>query len=193
MIHKKTIAVGGALGLCLFAMSAEFAFWLGANAARPVAPMGTCGILVLGYPSKSDGTLSAEQRDRITTAVKVALEFKCSPVVISGGAVRNEFSEAAAMAVEAVKRGLPRENILLEEKARYTLQNIRFSAPKLRDVETIYVVSNGLHAHRGVRYFCSEIPDMCAKVRPAAVYYPFRRFFLKFPAAAHEIRAWLRG
>jgi vancomycin permeability regulator SanA len=149
--------------------------------------------LVLGYPSRSDGTLSGEQRDRVRTAVRVALDYACEPVVISGGAVRNEYSEAATMALRAVKLGLPRERLRLEEKATTTVENARFGAPKLGEPGTVFVVSNGLHAHRGVRDLCREAPALCAKARPAAFYYPFGRYFLKFPAAIHEGLAWLRG
>ncbi len=97
------------------------------------------------------------------------------------------------MALQAVKLGLPRKSIRLEEKATSTIENVRFSAPKLEGVGTIYIVSNGLHAHRGVRDFCREVPNRCGQVRPAARYYPFRRYFLKFPAALHEGLARLKS
>lgn len=170
----------------------ETAFWLGARAARPAPPAGTCGVLVLGYPSAADGTLSAEQRDRVETAVWIVEKYDCERVVFSGAAVRNAYSEAATMALAAVRRGVPRERIRLEERARSTVENARFSAPKLRDLDAVFVVSNGLHAHRGARALCREAPDLCAKARPAARYYPLRRFFLKFPAAVYEGVAWLK-
>jgi len=178
-----------------FAVAAgpEAAFWLGARAAVAQPPAGRCGLLVLGYPSNSDGTLSPEQRDRVKTAVAIVHDFDCERVVISGAPVRNEHSEAATMALAAVRLGMPRERIRLEERARSTLENARFSAPKLSGLDTIFVVSNGLHAHRGVRALCSEAPKLCSKARPAARYYPLRRFFLKFPAALYEGLACLKG
>lgn len=190
MSIKKKFTAAVAVGL--FAVSGEIAFFIGSRFAVAVAPQGTCALLVLGYPSKRDGTLSAEQRDRVATAVEVAAAYRCDPVVISGGAAHNAYSEAATMALEAVRRGLPRTRIRLEDRATTTAENARFSAPKLKDADTIYVVSNGLHAHRGVRALCAEAPDLCAKARPAARYYPLRRFFLKFPAALYELAAWLR-
>ena len=84
-------------------------------------------LIVLGNPANADGTASPEQRERTMEGVR---EFKAgvaSHLIMTGGAAHNQFVEARVMRDLAVARGVPAEDVLVEEQAQNTIQNIYYS------------------------------------------------------------------
>lgn len=84
-------------------------------------------IIVLGTPTRDDGTPSAELRERVLEGVR---EYKAgvAPVmVMTGAAAHNKFVEAHAMKVLAVSEGVPADAVIEEGQAKDTIQNIYFS------------------------------------------------------------------
>ena len=85
-------------------------------------------LIVLGTPSKLDGTPSPEQRERVLEGVR---EFKAGiapHIIMTGGAAHNHFVEAHTMAQFAATQGVPASAILEEPQAQNTIQNIYYSA-----------------------------------------------------------------
>ena len=84
-------------------------------------------IIVLGTPSRMDGTPSAEQRERTLEGVR---EFKAGvapDLIFTGGPAHNQFVEAHTMAALALSQGIPPEAIFEEGQAQNTVQNIFYS------------------------------------------------------------------
>ncbi|WP_260705584.1 YdcF family protein [Edaphobacter flagellatus] len=85
-------------------------------------------IIVLGTPSKPDGTPSPEQRERVLEGVREYKAGIAPRLIMTGGAAHNHFVEAHSMAVYAAEQGVPATDIIEEGQAQNTIQNIYYSA-----------------------------------------------------------------
>jgi uncharacterized SAM-binding protein YcdF (DUF218 family) len=84
-------------------------------------------IIVLGTPSRMDGTPSPEQRERTLEGIR---EFKAGVaphLIFTGGPAHNQFVEARTMAALALAQGVPPDAIFEEGQAQNTVQNIFYS------------------------------------------------------------------
>jgi uncharacterized SAM-binding protein YcdF (DUF218 family) len=84
-------------------------------------------IIVLGTPANADGTPSPEQRERTLEGVR---EFKAGVaphLILTGGPAHNQFVEAHVMATLAIAQGVPPEDVIEEDQAQNTIQNIFYS------------------------------------------------------------------
>jgi uncharacterized SAM-binding protein YcdF (DUF218 family) len=160
-------------------------------AANP--PRGkTCIVLVLGYPSKSDGTPDPVQEWRVADGVQAYRNNSCRQIVFSGAAVSNQIVEAETMAKLASRNGVPSVRILMETQAQNTWENIKRSIPFLEKYDSILIVSDSLHAQRGRRYLCKQRPDLCDQAFVAAEYRPFDHWWWKMATALNELFSWGR-
>jgi uncharacterized SAM-binding protein YcdF (DUF218 family) len=124
--------------------------------ARQTAPVGNTtrnrfdAILVLGYPADSDGNPTPEQLARVTEAVREYGRGAAPRLILSGGAVANRFVEAESMARSARAMGVPSEAILVEPRARNTIENVCFAAQILRQQgwHSAEVISTAEHLPR---------------------------------------------
>lgn len=153
---------------------------------------GDCVVLVLGYPSRADGSPDPVQRFRVEAAVERYRSLRCSRMILSGGAARNEHVEADAMAAVAQAAGIDAGELVLERSARSTWENVGCSLPYTRDAERVFVVSDALHARRAVRYACRQHADLCGRYRAAGAEPPARVFWWRWATAANELRVFLR-
>lgn len=103
-------------------------------------------ILVLGCPSKEDGSISSTQLQRIEAAVHYYNEGFSDTILLSGSAVKNSYVEATSMATHLQAR-LPNTKILTETNARNTFQNMQFSKQAF-PAENVIVVSSPSHLRR---------------------------------------------
>jgi uncharacterized SAM-binding protein YcdF (DUF218 family) len=85
-------------------------------------------IIVLGTPSKPDGTPSPEQRERVLEGVHEYKAGVAPRLIMTGGAAHNDLVEAHTMAIFAESQGVPAADILEEGQAQNTVQNIFYSA-----------------------------------------------------------------
>lgn len=102
---------------------------------RAGAAVATAGaIVVLGAPLDDHDRLTDIGRERAQAAAALWHRGGAARVIPSGGLTRGAArSEAAAMADELMAQGVPREAILLEERARTTAENARYCAELLRE------------------------------------------------------------
>lgn len=84
-------------------------------------------LIVLGSPADPDGKASPEERERVMEAVREFRAGRAGHIIVSGGAVHNEWTEADIMAGIAVGAGVPAADVLVEGRARNTVQNIFYS------------------------------------------------------------------
>lgn len=134
---------------------AAFAVLLGvvlAGAHDQVAD-GPRTMIVLGCQVKSYGP-SVLLQDRLDKALEYWKEHPEVTVVVSGAQGPDEPStEARAMADYLIARGVPEEQILLEEGSRNTFQNLSGSKAVMEQAglsaqQGVVVVSNGFHLVR---------------------------------------------
>lgn len=188
--RKRSLRLALALLVSLVACS-ELADWIACNVATN-PPLGkSCVVLVLGYPSLSDGTPDRVQEMRVATGVSAYRHYHCDLLVFSGAAVKNHIVEAQTMAQLARGSGVQSDEIILETQARTTWENIKFSIPKLAKSDRILIASDPLHAQRGRRYLCKQRPDLCDLTFVRAEYRPFDRWW-KIASAGYELFAWGR-
>lgn len=84
---------------------------------------------------------------------------KYAPKLIFSGAAREGKSNAAVMAELASAAGVPPERMYLEERARNTLENAKFTAELLRQlkVHSIILVTSPYHQRRALTAFRKEL------------------------------------
>ena len=188
----KRIGVVALALLAVLALGAEGVFWLGSTLAVQPAVAGDCAVLVLGYPSNADGSPSAVQRARVAAGALAYRRNHCERIVVSGGAAHNISIEAHVMARLAVEGGVPAAQIVIENRAQNTWQNIEYALPFLDGFAHLFIASDPLHALRGRRYLCKQRPAWCDRVAIAPAYEPFARPLWKIGAVLYELQAWIR-
>jgi hypothetical protein len=112
--------------------------------------------------------------------------------LFSGGAVSNSYIEAEAMAGFARRLGVSGREIIVENRARNTWENIGCSLLILKNFSSIVIVSEILHAKRAQRYLCRQKPFLCGHVEIIGNHLPWSLGWWKVTAAAHELGAWFR-
>jgi uncharacterized SAM-binding protein YcdF (DUF218 family) len=90
-------------------------------------------IVVLGTPSKPDGTPSPEQRERVLEGVREYKAGVAPRLIMTGGAAHNALVEAHTMAQFAESQGVPADAMLEEDQAQNTVQNMYYSAKILHE------------------------------------------------------------
>ncbi|WP_306369038.1 YdcF family protein [Nocardiopsis sp. CC223A] len=148
-------------------------------------------IVVLGYPSRRGDRPGLVQRYRTRIAVRSRDPRAGRSVLIFTGTSprrpRAERSEAAVMADYAVERlGVDPDDILLEEKATTTWENIALTLPMLAPFPVVKIASNTLHARKGRRYLRKQAPEVAARLRPARDHRPGELLWLKPLLAAYR-------
>ncbi|WP_067898775.1 YdcF family protein [Nocardia vaccinii] len=195
----RTKGVGAILGCAVATAAAivgcsEWMHWRATRrylGTRPQTGQGTHALVVLGFPTRADGSLHPLQRWRCRIAARSMTPGAL--VVFTGGAVKSRWVEADVMARYAHERlGIPAESIRTEAEAESTWQNIEFTIPLIENAERITIVSSPMHAARARRYLHLQRPDLAARLTPAADYRPFEAWWLKMPTAAHEFAAIVR-
>ena len=107
-------------------------------------------IIVLGTPSRLDGTPSPEQRERVLEGVREYKAGIAPHIIMTGGAAHNHFVEAHTMAQLAASEGVPPADIVEESQAQNTIQNIFYTAQIMRQKRwsSAEVISSPYHLGR---------------------------------------------
>lgn len=171
----------------------EAAHWWASRQAygTPTDEGASEAIIVLGCPTRPDGSLHPMQRWRVDIAVRT-MNPRVQRVVFTGTTAKTGISEASAMAAYARAQGIPDELIVLEEQALSTWQNLEYSAPLVERHGIIRIVSDPLHAWRARQFLARLHPEMAAKLAPAVDYRPRERWFQKLETSVYEMVARYR-
>jgi uncharacterized SAM-binding protein YcdF (DUF218 family) len=188
------LAVGAIalLGLVVAAVELSHRLASGSKLALPGAGSGTDkaateAIIVLGYPSRRRGGTHPLQRWRCQIAVRSMHPGRSSTLIMTGSATTGRRSEAKVMASYAQRvLGVPAEQIVLEEQARTTWENMKHSLPLAERFAVIKIASDPLQARRARRYLSEIRPDLVPRLEPAAYYRPFEHWALKAGTLAYE-------
>src|SRR5688572_8216336 len=105
-------------------------------------------VFVPGCPAAEDGKLSGCLKQRVLWAWYLYDQGVTANFITSGAPTYNRYSEAEAMAAGLAALGVPAANILLEENARHTDENMYYSLIVAYVVgwRTVAVASHGGHA-----------------------------------------------
>jgi len=90
-------------------------------------------IIVLGCPSRPDGSPSSCQRRRVDKAMAFAAAGYGDAFIVTGGAVRNDQIEAYAMRDLLVTAGVPFDRVFAEPRAQHTDENLYWSTWIMRE------------------------------------------------------------
>lgn len=112
-------------------------------------------LIVLGNPPKPDGSIGFNLRSRLDVAVQEYRRGSVEKVILTGGAVYNEYTEAEVMAAYFLEKRVSPEDLILEKKARNTYDNALDSALALKGIRhgKIIVVTSRFHKMRAKRIF----------------------------------------
>jgi len=107
-------------------------------------------LIVLGAQVRGTRVSRALQQ-RLDRAAAYLDEHKDTVVIVSGGQGPGEdISEAEAMEIYLLSRGISGERILKEDRSVNTEQNIRFSQELMEPGASVGIVSNDFHVFRAV-------------------------------------------
>ncbi|MGX7068553.1 ElyC/SanA/YdcF family protein [Gemella bergeri] len=88
---------------------------------------------------------------RIQKGIKIYRKNPGSKLIMSGGQGSDEVvSEAFAMKNYALERGVPADDIIMEDKSRNTEENVKFSKKLIKDAGRFALVTNYYHVYRAL-------------------------------------------
>ncbi|MBV7486725.1 YdcF family protein [Bordetella sp. BOR01] len=95
---------------------------------------------------------------RVDTAVKLYQAHRAPRVVLSGGALEGDISEARGMAFLMKQQGVPDEALLLENSSRTTYENAMLTEEELKEhgYGKILLVTSALHMPRAMAAFSKQ-------------------------------------
>lgn len=120
--------------------------------------------ILLGCPNHNDGTMATSQIKRCNLAIEAYEKQMYQTLVISGGAVKNQYTESKEMErYIKEKKDIP---ILCETKARNTFENFKYVKEMIQD-QPVLILSSSLHTRRSCaiakqffsRYYAYSYPD----------------------------------
>jgi vancomycin permeability regulator SanA len=199
MVILGVVAAGAVLGVVVVELSHYLAMRAMAASfpgGRPDRGEASEAVIVLGFPPRRDGQTNAIQRWRCRIAVRSLDPGRSSALIMTGAATNGPRSEAEVMAGYARDAlGVPAEQIMLEERARSTWDNIQFSLPLAEQFTVIKIASDPFHVRRAHRYVARIRPDLVTRLEPAECYRPGEYLVVKAAIVAYEIwsRARRRG
>ena len=108
-------------------------------------------ILVLGNPAKDDGSIGPVARSRVLEAIRQYHAGVAPRLLMTGGAVQNQFVEAQVMQQFALSQGVPADAVFEEGESRNTIQNAYYSYKIMQahDWTSALVVSSPSHLQIG--------------------------------------------
>jgi len=185
--------IGTALFLTALVAGTNAAYWLGEHREDDPRGTGNCAVLVLGHPTRADGTPDPIQGFRVEAGVEAFRRNGCEALVLSGGAAHNGYVEAETMAELARRSCVPSTALIVEGKSTTTWENIGCSTPLLRGYDRVLIVSESLHALRAKGYACRQDESLCDRVLAVGPMGPWDLWWWRVPAALYELSRYIKG
>ncbi len=122
-------------------------------AFRPRHRPARAAILIFGAAVRPDGQPSRTLRDRTEAAAKFGASLPAPIYMPTGGVGRHGPSEASVMRRLLIERGVPAEDIVLEETGTDTLSSVvalRRLLRRMPDIGHVFAATSGYHLPRCV-------------------------------------------
>ena len=135
--------------------------------------------IVLGAGT-SDGKLSPVFRERINHSLLLYQQGAVSKIIFTGGFGKNQMQSDSQIAKEyAVNKGIPANDLLIEEKSNYTLENLKYANEIMDDhgFGTALLVSDPLHMKRAMKLAGSHQIDCLSSPTQTSMYRSMRTRF----------------
>ena len=110
--------------------------------------------VVFGAGVTKDGKLSYALYDRVITAVELYRAKRVKKLLMSGDNSVEDYDEPTAMKVQAMKLGVPEEDIILDFAGRRTYDSC-YRAKEIFAVEKAILVTQEFHQPRAI-YLCEN-------------------------------------
>jgi uncharacterized SAM-binding protein YcdF (DUF218 family) len=112
-------------------------------------------ILVLGNPAKEDGTIGPLAKSRVLEGIRQYRAGVAPRLLMTGGAVQNQFVEAQLMLQFARAQGVPASAVLADGQAQDTIQNAYYAYKIMQahDWTSALIVSSPTHLRRASLIF----------------------------------------
>lgn len=180
-LHKDFFGIYKKIGMCLNGMIAVGIIALIILCGMIVTEFKGIGnsdmdyIIVLGAQIREDGP-SVVLRYRLDAAIKYLNENPNTMCIVSGGQGSNEkISEAEAMAEYLLKNGIEKNRIILEDKSKNTVENIKYSKLLMKEpYESVGIVTNNFHVFRATQIAKAQgLKGVCGiAAKSSALYLP---------------------
>ncbi len=119
----------------------------------------------------------------------------CRLLVSGGDPMRNGEAEADVMARELESAGVPKGDLIIENKSNNTFQNAKYSAPLLEGFDRIHLVTSGVHMRRAMTFFTHFIRDVTPapadRMNSLLTILPVSPNLIYFDFAVHEYAGML--
>ncbi len=118
-------------------------------------------LIILGFPANEDGTPSKLLKYRLDRALQIYRQEQVSHIIVTGGAVQNDHTEAEVMKTYLMKNGIPEEKIITETRANSTFGNAYYSSRILKKIKAKnpVIITSEEHEERAGKTFSVFISD----------------------------------
>lgn len=120
-------------------------------------------IVVMGYYLMSDGGIRDQLRDRLEVALASAKKYPNAYILVTGGGTASEnkkATEAGQMAKWLIKKGISGDRIIIEDRARSTIENATYGCKLLYQdypqIKSLAVVTSDYHIWRSCLYMNTQ-------------------------------------
>lgn len=109
-------------------------------------------IVVLGAGLETNGFVKTKLAGRLEQCLKLARVYRHAPIIFTGGNQKGGVTEAYAMSVWCRQRGISKKRLILEDRARDTVENAFFCAAILQrlGIKHVLLVTSVSHLRRGL-------------------------------------------
>jgi len=137
-------------------------------------------IIVLGSPAEYNCEAGSIMKDRVAKGIELLKLGIAKKILFTGSSVINNCTEAEAMAAYAISKGISKNHILKETRARNTFQNAFYSVKKMKKLnfKSAAIVTSEPHIKRA-----------CAVFEKFGIHYTM--FPADNPAEISKLQLWL--
>ena len=146
-----------------------------------------CDVAIILGAATSDGEVSPVYRERIHHGIWLYENGYVDYLILTGGIGNgNEMSDACAAKQYAIKKGVPEQVILIEEKSTITEENLEHAKEIMDEfsMDTAIIVSDPLHMKRAMLMASDYGIDACSSPTPTTMY---RSAKTQLPFLAREV------
>lgn len=119
-------------------------------------------VVILGFPAESSNNPGPILKARLDKGIELYKQGLGAKIIVTGGAVGNEFTESEVMATYCMQHGVLQQDILVESFAKNTFENARLvrDIMKEKGYTNAIVVTSSFHAMRAKTFFARVVGNI---------------------------------